>query len=310
MSKTRRSPVELRYYELPRGEWVLPLLGDSWKRRYGGTGSRHFHNLTEIGLCRTGGGTLTDGAARVPYGPGTFTLFPANVPHDTESARPDRPDFWEYLFVDADALLQAHFGADTLAAEAALEQLHAAPHVFAAREQPALCAAVCALMTELRTASPAGELVKTLAAALLLRFAAAAENAPAARPAAGAGELRLRPALLYVRGHAAEPMRVEALAASCGLSETHFRRVFFETMNMTPLDYIALERVRRACALLQNSALSMEQVAEKTGFASQTTFDRTFRRLVGTTPSRWKQICRAGRADSLHWQITARAGWR
>ena len=52
MSKAKRPRVELRYYEVPQGEWVLPLLGDSWKRNYGNdTTCQHFHNLTDIGVC-------------------------------------------------------------------------------------------------------------------------------------------------------------------------------------------------------------------------------------------------------------------
>ncbi len=314
MSKAKRPRVELRYYEVPQGEWVLPLLGDSWKRNYGNdTTCQHFHNLTEIGVCHYGDGKMQDAErAVVPYGPGTLTLFPANVPHNTISTTASQIDFWEYLFLDVPALMRAYYGEDNLAAENFLERMRSVPHVFAPGAAPELFAAVHALMEEMRCPGrPYGhDIVKSMATAVLLLYARIAPAGAMPAPESGAGEMQIRPALSFVSRHYAEPIRVEDMAASCHLSETHFRRVFFEATNLTPLDYLSLERVQRACELLQKTDADMAVVAAKTGFISQTTFNRTFRKLVGTTPYHWKRTHRAAEASATHYYITAREGWK
>ena len=47
--------VEFRYYEIPQGMPVLPLLGEKWITRYGAD-PMHFHNYLELGYCYSGKG--------------------------------------------------------------------------------------------------------------------------------------------------------------------------------------------------------------------------------------------------------------
>ncbi|MEI3339032.1 MAG: hypothetical protein V8R80_02980 [Eubacterium sp.] len=47
--------MELRYYDVPQNEFLIALQGETWKRKYGSEDSlMHFHNLLEIGVCRSG----------------------------------------------------------------------------------------------------------------------------------------------------------------------------------------------------------------------------------------------------------------
>ena len=38
MGKKKKDTMELRFYEVPQGEYVLALLGDNWIRDYGHDG--------------------------------------------------------------------------------------------------------------------------------------------------------------------------------------------------------------------------------------------------------------------------------
>jgi hypothetical protein len=50
MAKKKVATVEFRFYEIPKGESALALIGDKWKRIYGmDVDNLHFHNLFEIG---------------------------------------------------------------------------------------------------------------------------------------------------------------------------------------------------------------------------------------------------------------------
>ena len=51
MGRSKRQRLEFRFYEIPQNEYVLALLGDSWRRVYGhDVQYLHFHNLMEIGI--------------------------------------------------------------------------------------------------------------------------------------------------------------------------------------------------------------------------------------------------------------------
>lgn len=65
------------------------------------------------------------------------------------------------------------------------------------------------------------------------------------------GVSQITAALDYVRLEYANNIRVEELAKASHMSETHFRRVFESYMNMSPMDYINLMRVQKACDIMK-----------------------------------------------------------
>lgn len=78
---------------------------------------------------------------------------------------------------------------------------------------------------------------------------------------------------------------LEALAAATGLSVRHLCRAFRAATGLSPYQYILRRRVDRATALIRDSDLSLEEIAETVGFANHAHMSATFRRLVGTTPT-------------------------
>ncbi len=86
------------------------------------------------------------------------------------------------------------------------------------------------------------------------------------------------------------PLRVELadLAALTRLSQSHFSRAFKASTGMAPYRWQLDARIRRAQALLIDTSMSLDDVAEATGFADAVHFGRTFRRLTGATPAAWR----------------------
>ena len=77
----------------------------------------------------------------------------------------------------------------------------------------------------------------------------------------------LREALDYIGDNYMDPgLRIEQLAQLCGLSETHFRRIFKEQMHITPNKYINLVRIQQACELMRKSHMSMGEISDNVGF--------------------------------------------
>lgn len=100
---------------------------------------------------------------------------------------------------------------------------------------------------------------------------------------------QVRPALEYIRNHYASPMKISEIASVCHISESHFRRLFEESIGMTPVEYLNQVRVRKACDLIKKTGNSMEEIAVKVGFTTTSTFNRNFKRITGTSPYQWKK---------------------
>jgi len=86
----------------------------------------------------------------------------------------------------------------------------------------------------------------------------------------------------------AEPLDVRAVAAVACLSEAHFIRSFRACFGETPHRYLQRRRVERAMFLLRETVRSVTDVCFDVGFTSLGTFSRTFREIVGESPSAYR----------------------
>jgi AraC-like DNA-binding protein len=87
----------------------------------------------------------------------------------------------------------------------------------------------------------------------------------------------------------AHPLDIPALARVALVSEAHFIRTFRATFGETPHRYLQRRRVERAMALLRGTDRSVTDICFAVGFASLGTFSRTFREIVGRSPSAFRQ---------------------
>lgn len=86
----------------------------------------------------------------------------------------------------------------------------------------------------------------------------------------------------------AKPLDIPALARIAVVSEAHFIRTFHRVFGETPHRYLQRRRIERAMALLRDSDLSVTDVCFRVGFGSLGTFSRTFRDLIGQSPSAYR----------------------
>jgi transcriptional regulator GlxA family with amidase domain len=86
----------------------------------------------------------------------------------------------------------------------------------------------------------------------------------------------------------AEPLDVPTLARLAHVSEAHFIRTFRATFGETPHRYLQRRRVERAMFLLRETDLSVSEICLEVGFASLGSFGRTFREIVGESPTTYR----------------------
>ncbi len=85
-----------------------------------------------------------------------------------------------------------------------------------------------------------------------------------------------------------EPLDVPRLARIAHVSEAHFIRTFRATFGETPHRYLQRRRVERAMYLLGQTRRAITDICFEVGFTSVGTFSRTFREIVGESPSQFR----------------------
>jgi AraC-like DNA-binding protein len=92
----------------------------------------------------------------------------------------------------------------------------------------------------------------------------------------------------------AQPLDIPALARVAHVSEAHFIRTFRATFGETPHRYLQRRRVERSMSLLRETDRSVTEICFAVGFNSLGTFSRTFRDIVGTSPSAYRRTAALG----------------
>ena len=97
---------------------------------------------------------------------------------------------------------------------------------------------------------------------------------------------RVRRAIKYLRERlgGSHDLSLKALADISGLSASRFMHVFTESVGVPLRPYILWLRLQRASCELMDGA-SMTAAAHNAGFSDAAHMTRTFRRMLGTTPS-------------------------
>ena len=89
-------------------------------------------------------------------------------------------------------------------------------------------------------------------------------------------------------------LSVASIGNSMGMQGNHLSKIFKERYGITLLDYMANVRISQAKRLIEEGRLSVQEVAEKTGFLSSTVFIRTFKKKEGITPGKYKEMMEKG----------------
>ena len=94
----------------------------------------------------------------------------------------------------------------------------------------------------------------------------------------------------YLDEHYSEDITLEKVADVAGFSKFHFSRLFKQCSGYNFYDYICYRRIKAAEMLLLKPGSSITEVALQSGFSSLSTFNRTFKKIKGCTPSEYRNL--------------------
>lgn len=124
---------------------------------------------------------------------------------------------------------------------------------------------------------------------LLLRFfMALLDSVDLISPEKGSAGQMQRQLLEYIRMHYREKLTLSDLAEQFHLSPKYISRYFKEKFHLTISEYIWHLRMNHAKGLLEDTQLSITEVAEQSGFSSVSFFIREFTGANGCAPRKWR----------------------
>jgi AraC family transcriptional regulator len=206
------------------------------------------------------------------------------------------PSFWEISEKDAALIL----GVTPELLQTVAEQLDCEPrrveikNRFQMRDTQ-LENIAWALKAEMESGYPSGRLYRdslavAVAARLITCHSSVSLNPPKLNGAL-AGR-RLKQVLAFIEDNLSRNISLGEIAASAGLSVSHFKVVFREAMGLPVHQYVIWRRIERAKQLLGESDLPISQIALETGFAHQSHLAHHMRRLLGVSPKAVREMLR------------------
>jgi AraC family transcriptional regulator len=93
----------------------------------------------------------------------------------------------------------------------------------------------------------------------------------------------------FVEANIADCIKLDDLAAICGVSPEYFIRLFKSSLGVSPHRYVVGVRIHHAKLLLTNPSIGLAEVARQCGFAHQQHFTNTFRRMTGLSPGAYRR---------------------
>lgn len=92
-----------------------------------------------------------------------------------------------------------------------------------------------------------------------------------------------------IQEHYTENITLTELAKKYGISVGYLSSLIKENVGLSYSDYVTARRIQKAKELLEDERLSMEQIAEQTGFRDHFYFIKVFKKHTGITPGQYRK---------------------
>jgi AraC-like DNA-binding protein len=135
-------------------------------------------------------------------------------------------------------------------------------------------------------------LVQVLRAHIAAEEGAESSGNPGGAWLTALGDPQISRALELIHDSPALHWTVAELAAKVGLSRSAFFERFSQLVGMPPLEYVARWRIRAAARDLRGGTRKISSIAAEWGYGSESAFSHAFKRIMGTSPGRYRSAAR------------------
>jgi len=250
----------------------------------------HVHDCIEIGYCYEGAGIFVIGGKVLPFKAGDVSFITQAEVHLARSV-PGTRSRWAWIYLDVFRLL-GNLGRENTVLDTTALAGAAFRNIISPRRDSLVGPLVQELVSELQENHRGyRSAARGLVMVLVSRISRLATRKRRAKES-GVSESALRriaPALDFMAAHLTCPADAVAWARRCHMSVTHFRRMFQQALGKSPLQYLIELRTLMAASRLQAGDGKIVDIAHEAGFATLSSFNRSFRRVMGVTPRVWRR---------------------
>jgi len=306
MAKYLKRPIEYRVYELPEDFPALLFSGNQWRISDVRSNRLHFHNCLEIGICHSDSGMMEFENKPLPFREGDVTIVSRNILHTTYSS-PGKSSLWTYMFLQLEQLIPSYLQQSLQEAELFTEIEQNICEIFSKDKHPQIYFFADRIAKNLESQPLNYKTdVSALCVSLVIELMRLRSEHPfynQSKPEMNA--LVLAPALDYLHENYHQQFPIGKLADLCSMSLTHFRRIFGEIMDCSPLEFLHRTRITQARNMLRGTNMSILEISERVGYGSISGFNRHFLSITGISPSEWRR-----NTDAVPKQfVTTHSGW-
>lgn len=97
-------------------------------------------------------------------------------------------------------------------------------------------------------------------------------------------------AIEFIQNNFYHPIGVNDVSSHLGISRNYLFTLFKNSMGHSPSEFLTYCKLNKACHLLDDSALSIENVAYSCGYESLSVFSKAFKHKYGLTPSAYRKL--------------------
>lgn len=92
----------------------------------------------------------------------------------------------------------------------------------------------------------------------------------------------------YLEENIERHLTLKDICEYVGLSTSRLSCIFRQKIGYSPIDYFILMKTKKACELLDNTEMKINQISLKLGFSDQYYFSRQFSRIMGMSPTSYR----------------------
>ena len=123
------------------------------------------------------------------------------------------------------------------------------------------------------------------------------ETAPPNKVSAAGGtniEHRVTEVVKYIDAHYSDDITLSALAEKFYMNPTYLSRIFRRAVGRSYSEYLTHRRLQEAIYLLNNTDKRIMEIAQETGFHSDNHFCKTFKKILKTSPRKYRSSSKSG----------------
>lgn len=101
----------------------------------------------------------------------------------------------------------------------------------------------------------------------------------------------IRESIHFIEQYYKDPITIEDIASYCNLNRSYFGKLFKESLNISPQEFLIKFRMTKACELLRFTNKSIGEISHCVGYENQLHFSRAFKKEFQISPKLWRNSC-------------------